>query len=230
MSLIGNIDINADYYAFADQDDIWLDDKLDRAVGWLNTIDANIPALYCSRTRLIDENGRPIGYSPLYSRKPSFGNALLQNIASGNTMIFNHRARSLLQQVQHEKLVIHDWSLYQIVSGCGGVIRYDPEPTVLYRQHRNNVIGNSMQPVQRIRNFLYACNGRAAVWNDINRKVLLKIGDELTPQAKLTLAAFSAIRESGVLRRLYLMHKSGIYHQQLLGNISTLAYILLNKL
>jgi len=229
MSLVTRPQIQARYYAFADQDDIWLSDKLSRAVEWLETIEDNVPALYCSRTRLIDEHDRPIGYSPLYARNPCFGNALLQNIASGNTMIFNQRARELLLSVRMEKLVIHDWTLYQVVTGCGGEVKYDPEPTVLYRQHGNNAIGNSMEPMQRLRNFLYACNGRAANWNDVNRKVLARIAEDLTPQAKDMLAAFCAIRNNSLLKRLSLMRKSGIYHQQLLGSFSTFAYVLLDK-
>ncbi|NDL62307.1 glycosyltransferase family 2 protein [Acerihabitans arboris] len=230
MSLIGNSAIQADYYAFADQDDTWTSDKLQRAVQWLDLTDASLPALYCSRTRLIGGNGKPIGYSPLYTRAPSFGNALLQNIASGNTMVFNQRARELLAKIMPVKPVIHDWTLYQLVTGCGGRVRYDPEPTVFYRQHDENVIGNSMEPLRRLRNFHYAHGGRAARWNDVNRAVLSRLADELTPAAKDSLAAFSAIRDNNVFKRLNLMRQSGIYHQQLLGSISTLTYILLNKI
>lgn len=230
MSLIGNNAIRADYYAFADQDDIWVDDKLGRAVRWLDTTDPGLPALYCSRTQLIDGAGNPIGYSPRYTRQPSFGNALLQNIASGNTMVFNQRARELLAKIRPVKPVIHDWTLYQLVTGCGGRVEYDAKPTVLYRQHGDNVIGNSMEPLRRLRNFLYAHGGRTARWNDINIAVLSHLYGELTPAAKDSLEAFRAIRNNNVFKRLKLMRQSGIHHQQLLGSISTLTYVLLNKI
>ena len=51
------------YFVFSDQDDIWEPDKLARAVDWLRNVPADIPALYCSRTRLIDAEGRAIGFS-----------------------------------------------------------------------------------------------------------------------------------------------------------------------
>ncbi|ATA18596.1 glycosyltransferase involved in cell wall biosynthesis [Gibbsiella quercinecans] len=230
MSLVVNPEIQANYYAFADQDDVWSDDKLARAVNWLKAIDADIPAVYCSRTQLIDSNGTPVGYSPGYAKAPGFGNALLQNIASGNTMVFNHRARMLLSKASLAPMVIHDWSLYQIVTGCGGVVHYDPQPTVLYRQHSHNVIGNSMAPWVRLRNFIAAHDGRAATWNDQNWQVLNCVSDDLTPQAKRSLEAFRRIRNSGLLGRLRLMRESGIYHQQLLGSVTTLTYVLLNKI
>ncbi|EOI6864415.1 glycosyltransferase family 2 protein [Yersinia alsatica] len=230
MSLVTNPAIKATYYAFSDQDDVWLEDKLERAVDWLNTVDSTIPALYCSRTCLIDSKGKPIGYSPDYAKPPGFGNALLQNIASGNTMVFNHCARELLQKVKGAPIIVHDWSLYQIVTGCGGVVNFDRQPSVRYRQHQHNIIGNSMSPLRRLSNFLAAYGGRAAKWNDANVEVLTCISNELTPRAKQMLASFCAIRGSNVLNRLRLMRESDVYHQQRIGTLTTLMHILLNKM
>ena len=85
-------------------------------------LDEAIPAVYCSRTRLTDSTGKVTGFSPDYRKAPGFGNSLLQNIASGNTMVFNHRARELLMKAQGAPIVAHDWSLYQIVAACGGQV------------------------------------------------------------------------------------------------------------
>ncbi|WKZ93772.1 glycosyltransferase family 2 protein [Chimaeribacter arupi] len=230
MSMVCHPAIEAEYYAFSDQDDVWLDDKLSRAVAWLETVDPAVPALYCSRTRLTDSEGTPTGLSPDYRKAPGFGNALLQNIASGNTMVFNHQARRLLQKAQGTPMVVHDWSLYQIVSGCGGAIRFDPAPTVLYRQHSNNQIGNGMSPLRRLRNFIAAHKGRAAGWNDRNYQVLMRVADDLTPDNARRLAAFRQIRHSGLLARLRLFAASGLYHQQPAGMLTTLTYVLLNRL
>jgi len=65
MSLVRNIAIRADYYAFCDQDDIWLPDKLARSVHRLAQLPQDKPALYGSRTILIDESGKTLGMSPL---------------------------------------------------------------------------------------------------------------------------------------------------------------------
>ena len=53
LSLACNSDIDADYYAFADQDDIWEAEKLSRAVGMLESLPQDSPSLYCARTRAI---------------------------------------------------------------------------------------------------------------------------------------------------------------------------------
>jgi glycosyltransferase involved in cell wall biosynthesis len=88
--------IEADYFAFCDQDDVWEPDKLSRALAWLAHVDPATPTLYCCRTRLIDEHGHTIGFSPLFSKAPHFRNAIVQSIAGGNTMVFNAAARRLL--------------------------------------------------------------------------------------------------------------------------------------
>ena len=94
-ALIVNRDIRASYYAFCDQDDVWEPDKLERAIAWIGEpMDA--PRLFCSRTKLVSEVGRETGHSVLFSRQPSFRNALVQSIAGGNTMVFNRAAHRLL--------------------------------------------------------------------------------------------------------------------------------------
>lgn len=142
MSLIRNDNIKCDAYAFSDQDDIWLADKLQRSIAALESLPAVVPFLYCSRTRLIDTDGRVTGLTPLFKKRPSFKNALVQSLAGANTMLINEAARELLARTDVDAPIIaHDWLAYLIVSGCGGTVIYDAEPTLLYRQHDANLIG-----------------------------------------------------------------------------------------
>jgi len=121
-SLILHTKIKADYYAFSDQDDIWNNDKLENAISWIASEDQKKTLAYGTRTRIANENGNPNGLSPLFAKAPSFQNALGQNIAGGNTMVMNKKAYELL--VKTTKLtgfVSHDWFVYQIITGAGGV-------------------------------------------------------------------------------------------------------------
>ena len=70
LSLIHNPLIQADYFAYSDQDDYWERDKLSRAVEKLARIPDTIPALYGSRRCLIDENGYASCVYPLCTRNP----------------------------------------------------------------------------------------------------------------------------------------------------------------
>lgn len=89
LSLACRAELQADYFAFSDQDDIWLPEKLSRAIGMLEKLPPNTPSLYGSRTQLINAQGEIIGISKLIPHELSFNNALVQNVAGGNTMVFN---------------------------------------------------------------------------------------------------------------------------------------------
>ncbi|RVA95229.1 glycosyltransferase, partial [Mesorhizobium sp. M7A.F.Ca.US.006.04.2.1] len=84
-SMIVDRRIEADCYAFCDQDDIWEPDRLESAIDWMRTQDAKIPLMFCSRTATMTETGSLVGHSPLFARPPTFRNALVQSIAGGNT-------------------------------------------------------------------------------------------------------------------------------------------------
>lgn len=106
LSLACKAEIAADYYAYSDQDDIWKPEKLARALAYLQTVPAYVPALYCSRTELVDAIGNHLGYSPLFKKTPSFKNALVQSIGGGNTMVFNHAARLLFMKAGADVQVV----------------------------------------------------------------------------------------------------------------------------
>ena len=120
LGLAGDPGIRADYYAFADQDDVWLPDRLARGLARVRAAPAGRPALYGGRTILIDEAGRETGRSLRFHAAPGFANALVQSIAGGNTMLFDGAAKRLLEAVRPATVVAHDWWIYILVSGAGG--------------------------------------------------------------------------------------------------------------
>lgn len=231
LSLTCKTGISADYFAYADQDDIWKAEKLERAIRWLETVPESIPALYCTRTELIDAQGRHIGFSPLFNKPPSFKNALMQNIGGGNTMVFNNAARNLIIMAGNQvSVVTHDWWVYQLVSGAGGQVYYDPYPSVHYRQHGNNLVGMNATWSARFKRICMLWQGRFRDWNDRNISELEKLGDILSPQSKTTLKLFAQARQKSLFSRLYQLHRSGIYRQTLLGNLGLVAAAVFKKL
>ena len=221
---------NADYFAFADQDDVWDADKLQRAVSALSTAARDRPALYCSRTRLIDEQGGPVGLSPLFTRPPGFANALVQNIAGGNTMVFNRAARELLVAFGDVDVISHDWWVYLVISACGGDIVYDPEPSLDYRQHRGNQIGSSQHLSDRWNRLFLGLRGRKREWNDRHIAALNRMSTLLTDDSRRVLSAFCHARNAGLWGRLIGMRRAGVYAQSLPGNIGLCAATILNIL
>ena len=56
FNLMKHADKTADFYAFADQDDVWMPDKITRAIALLEKESTDLPLLYASETKLVDEH------------------------------------------------------------------------------------------------------------------------------------------------------------------------------
>lgn len=230
LSLVCRSEIQADYYAYSDQDDIWEPDKLTRAIELIRNEDVETPILYCSRTRLVDESGNELGFSPLFKKPPCFANALMQNIGGGNTMVMNKTARLLLVKAGEKDIIAHDWWTYLLVSGAGGIVIYDSHPGVRYRQHEHNILGSNMEWSSRMARIRLLFRNQYKEWNDLNVHALLKSKHLLTNSNLITLKRFCSARKTWQLPRIYLLTKAKVYRQTLLGNLGLVVAVLLNKL
>jgi glycosyltransferase involved in cell wall biosynthesis len=221
----------SDYYAFCDQDDIWEADKLARAISTLERMDADVPAVYGSRTRLIDAAGRDTGLSPLFSKAPTFRCALVQCIAGGNTMVFNQKARELLVFGGADVIVpSHDWWLFQVVSACGGVLHYDAFPSVRYRQHVQNAMGSNMGLVARLRRLLMLGQGCFRRWSELNVAALARLRPRMSAENRQSFDLFCEARQQPLVQRAAMFVQAGLYRQTLLGNLGLAAAVVFGKI
>jgi len=231
LSLTCRADIDADFFAYADQDDIWESDKLERAVAWLNTVPDDVPALYGSRTLLVDSRNQHLGYSPLFNKAPSFRNALVQSIAGGNTMVFNRAARDLLRKAgETVEAITHDWWAYMLVTGCGGLVHYDPYPTVRYRQHSNNQFGANQSVSAHLTRAKLLLQGRFRGWVDANVCALREVEHLMTTENRRVLDEFVRARQRSLPNRLLGLQRTGVFRQTALGNLGLLAAATINRL
>jgi glycosyltransferase involved in cell wall biosynthesis len=193
--------------AFADQDDVWLPDKLARGVAALADVEAGRPGLYCARQKLVAADLTPIRESAPVRGPTCFPRAMTQNIATGCTVMLNQDAAALLADVQEPSETLHDWWAYVLVSACGGAVVADETPTVLYRQHSSNAVGVPLSPVRR---------AWAALWRGPNvfmrtfrahMDALEAQRDVLSPSARETLEVISAgLHDGWSLRVRALLH------------------------
>jgi glycosyltransferase involved in cell wall biosynthesis len=230
LSLVRRCASDADFIAYSDQDDIWSEQKLEKALAYLTGLPADVPAVYFTRAVLIAESGEYAGLSPEFKRPPSFRNALVQNIGGGNTMVFNRAALSVLQATPDLPIVSHDWWTYQLITGVGGIAYYDPWPSIKYRQHGSNLIGSNAgirASTSRMRALL---RGRYSEWNDANIEALTKMKPLLSPQSAVTLDYFSRSTKAGLPKRMYLVWKSGVYRQTFYEHIGLYTASIINKI
>jgi len=221
------------YYAYADQDDIWHSDKLERAVRALEKGGASSPKLYAGKTRLIDTQGQVLGYSPRLRRAASFSNALVQNIASGNTMVFNRETKRLMSHLAQSGNfgVLHDWTTYLVVTAVEGEVIYDPVPGVDYRQHSANQIGSGADWQSRFKRWNGLWQGEFGFYHTANDQALAEISAQMTEKNQRVWRLFQEARrhENGI-SRLWKIHQSGVSRQSKLQQASLLLAALLGKL
>lgn len=147
MELIYNAP-ESDYYAFCDQDDIWLPEKLHRAVCELEShkLDS-MPMLYGSNL-LYYRNGEVEGKLKLnsnYTKQTS----LVRALTCGCTMVFNEELCKILKTYRPTFVEAHDSWVFMSALYLGRVV-YDPEAYILYRQHDSNQIGAKVTIMDRI--------------------------------------------------------------------------------
>lgn len=209
------------FYAFSDQDDIWNADKLESALSWLREQNPDVPALYCSVTEYVDEEGRSWQPKKLSLSLPwpaTFANALAQSTAGGNTMVFNRAARDLLISCGTDiEVPSHDWWLYIIVLGVGGTVKFDSRPSLKYRQHSDNLIGANHGFGALVIRGIKFLEGHYRKQNSLNIKNLSLLESQLTVDNKNTLKLFKNARSGSLYHRYVALYKSGVRRHGLTG-------------
>lgn len=128
--------------AFADQDDVWMPDKLAVGAKAVMASAGNIPAGYCCRTLLVNERLEPLPQQPrsVHPSELTKERATICNIATGCTMVFNRRAAEIYVQNPVAGNRLHDYLMFMICTFMGHMT-YDDTPHIYYRQHGSNQIG-----------------------------------------------------------------------------------------
>lgn len=230
LSMVCDPDIDADYFAFSDQDDIWEPDKLSRAIEKIARVPPSVPALYGSRTRLIDHHGHPLGLSPLWQRPPGFRNALVQNIIAGNTLVMNRCARDVLRSAGAVQPPFHDWWAYLLIAGVGGTVIYDAYPSVRYRLHDDNLTGLPISLRGRAHRIMRLMGGQLRQAIAENIRALIDAPVQLTPENGIVVDLYCEARRHALPSRLRSMRRSGVYRQTRAENMGLLAAAALNRL
>ena len=205
----------ADYILLCDQDDVWEPEKIallkQEMLSLESRYGADTPLLVHSDCSLIDEKGELIGKS--FFRRQGWDPAavtlprlLVQNNVTGCTLIMNEALRKLVaSHAKAKELFMHDWFI-ALTAAAFGHISFVDRPLTRYRQHGDNTIGASAQPLL-IRAFSALRNGKAA-----KRRIMLTYthtavfkklyGNELPAPAQKTVDDYLATRHMRKIRRV----------------------------
>ena len=121
--------------------DVWLPEKLEMALNHLGPYQGDdAPVMYCSNLNLVDENLSHMGKMHKKQDRVIKSCIYVQNIATGCTMVFNHKAVKVYRKGIDISMIAHDYMMHCVCKYLGKVI-YDSNSYILYRQHTQNVIG-----------------------------------------------------------------------------------------
>ena len=231
MHMLNHTVTDTDYVAFCDQDDVWLPDKLSRAVDAISKVPKETPALYFSRRLLCNAKLQVTGVTSPVRSTPGFRNALVQNIAAGNTIMLNSAAITLLKNCRSVHSVpLHDWWAYLLVTGAGGQVIFGQEPSLFYRQHGRNLLGACHGWTGRARHIRLSLLGRSKRWNDANLNAVQSIRSVLTSENRAAFDTFIKARTEPLYRRLNLIKQSGVYRQSKLEQSALWMLAIFNRL
>jgi glycosyltransferase involved in cell wall biosynthesis len=217
-----------EYVAFCDQDDVWLPHKIERAVSALLVVADNRPALFCSRLEVVDEQLNHIGFTDT-PRKVGFGNALVENIATGCTIVLNREAVELVCNHLPSKVLMHDWWCYVVLS-CFGEVIFDNNAYIKYRQHGNNTIGVTVNMFDELKGklhrFIYSGGGLLF----LQASVFLNIFENFIPSSqRIILNKFIEAKSSSWCRVQLILSKE-IWRQKWFDNLILRFIILINRI
>lgn len=141
--LLKDVDISKfDYIAFSDQDDIWLENKLRKAV---DAIESNKVDGYSGNVTAFWSNGKKKLINKAQSQQQY--DYMFESAGPGCTFVLTKKLALNLQgflstnQEKYKSVALHDWFIYAFAKSKGYQWFIDPEPHMLYRQHDKNVVG-----------------------------------------------------------------------------------------
>ena len=140
--------VEAAYYMTCDQDDVWLDKKIELTYDKMLTIEdkADVPCLVYTELRVVDGELNTIAdtmseYQSLDCHKRTINQFILQNSVTGCTMMVNRVLRDKMLRITNiDNTIMHDWWAALVAAQFGKTAFID-EPTILYRQHGDNSLG-----------------------------------------------------------------------------------------
>lgn len=221
----------ADYIMFCDQDDVWVEKKIERTFNIIKRAEQryskNTPLLLHTDLEVVDESLNQISSSMWALQKigghsrTKLNHLLIQNCIVGCTMLINRPLASIARELPNE-ILMHDWFLGILAAAFGKIIPI-PEPLVKYRQHESNVIGSRKlilkkelkKGIRQGRRRLLRSYSQAGVFQSFFK-------NRLNNRQQILLQDFVSIPNKNFVNRRWIIIKHGFWKTGFIKNIGLL--------
>jgi len=225
------------YIMFADQDDIWHQDKIEVTLQKMFTIEKenpDIPVLVHTDLVVTDEKLTPVAssfwkYAKIDPSKSSLAKILMQNSITGCTVMIN----PLLVQKSvpiPDEAIMHDWWL-GLVAAKFGKIGWIDRATMLYRQHSSNDTGAKPFNIRTVIHKILAYSDKTLLQETLKRNFiqaqvfLERYRSELTENEIDMLEQFSQLEKKNFFEKRFILLKYGLLKYGFIRNIGLLGRI-----
>lgn len=222
--------VEADYYMFADQDDVWNPDKIEITINHFQKLEQKNkitkPLLLHTDLEVVDNNLITISKSFWQYQKMDiengnkFNKLLVQNIVTGCTTMFNKELKKKLSQLP-QNVFVHDWWI-ALVASVFGSIEFIEISTIKYRQHNQNVAGAKQSGNNHfIKRLFKLSDVKNGLKNSVfQANIFLELyGNQLDNKTFEMLEKFSCLFNSNWFMRRFILLKYGILKSKLVRNI-----------
>lgn len=143
MNLLDQVD--SEFYMFCDQDDVWLDTKIEKTLEHMLGLNQNMPVVVATDLQVVDENLNKIKDSfnadlkiDVFRKHPEL--LYVRHVVTGCTMMINEAAKNISLPFSPLATMHDEWIALCTHFGNGTISILD-KATVLYRQHSANAVG-----------------------------------------------------------------------------------------
>lgn len=201
MNLIMNAP-ECDYYAFCDQDDVWNEDKLERAVKALESQgDTAVPRLYCSNYQLVDAKLNDLPDNGHVSTI-TFEASLVSSCCTGCTCVFNKSLLQILKKGTPNIIVMHDDWVHKVCLAVGGTVYYDEYRSLKYRQHGGNVDGGVHGIKQKITQIMKRMRNHDRIRSEQLKEIVRLYADDIALSDLRKIQFVAGYREYSLFSRI----------------------------
>lgn len=202
------------YYAFSDQDDVWLPEKLARGISFIKK--EKVPCLYYSDATIVDEKLNKIGIKKNKAPFPEKETNLVNCAGQGCCMVFNYAAKELFCKYKPREVFSHE-AWMSILCNYFGKVFYDNHSYILYRQHSGGNVNGAFRPsvYKLFVNYIHSIKNHS-MYPHYADEIFNGYGEYLDSEDKKIILNFITYKKSWK-SKLALVFKPSLHRESIMG-------------